>query len=271
MCLKRLLKTFSVVIFAGGLFYSLQVVCFAQELAFPFKGEVNDEGINIRCDSTVSAEIITNAQKGLPLEIVSEKYGWYKVQLPKQAPAYVKKTLVECMDSKAPESMGSDFTPQAPGRCQNGRIAKERVNIRLGPGESFSIIGKADQNEIVSIVSETQGWYKITPLANCFGWIHKRFVNKAAPEVKKMLTQVQGWQDSESVVIEGTVRPHGFIFKGRALHKLITKDKKIFLLIGDKASLRALNHRKAKVTGRVTGDPHQKYPTIEVKILEVME
>ena len=233
--------------------------CVLAEEMPPFTGVVNEEDVNIRSDSTVGASIICVAEKGLRLEVVGENYEWYKVRLPKQAPAYVSKELVECVDSD--------------GGCASGKILKERVNIRMEPNLSSHILGKAEQNEMVTIVSEAQDWYKILPIPNSYGWIHKKFVSKAPAEEPVKVAEKPKVEPvlEEPVVIEGIIQPHGFIFKSEVSHKLVTQDKKIFLLKGDKAALKALNHRKAKVTGSFLGTPDQKYPTVEVKILEAID
>ncbi|MFH1457717.1 MAG: SH3 domain-containing protein [Candidatus Omnitrophota bacterium] len=243
----------------------------AQE-AFPFQGLINEDDINIRSDSTTGASIICVGKKGTRLEVVGENYDWYEIRLPPQAPSYVSKELVECLDSKTVQSQGTDFAAKAPQRCQSGKILKDRVNIRLEPDLSSQILGKADQNEIVTIASETQDWYKILPIQNSFGWIHKKFISKApAEETVKVALKPKEEAEGDPLVIEGILSPRGFIFKGPATHKLITEDKRIFLLKGDRAGLKALNHRKAKVTGRLLGKFDQKYPTVEVKILEVLD
>ena len=230
----------------------------AEELS-PFMAEVNEEGVNIRCDSTVGASIIYVAAGGLRLEVVGENYDWYKVRLPKQAPAYVSKELVECSNPDA--------------GCTKGKILKDRVNIRQEPNLSSHILGKASQNEIVDIVSVEQDWYKIHPIQNSYGWIHKKFISKASLEELPQVTEKPKEQPplEEQVVIEGVIHPHGFIFTGAVSHKIITEDKKIFLLKGERTGLKALNRRKAKVTGRLLGGADQKYPTVEVKILEALD
>ncbi|MFH0826749.1 MAG: SH3 domain-containing protein [Candidatus Omnitrophota bacterium] len=230
----------------------------AQELP-PFAGLVNEEGVNIRSDSTVGASIICVAEKGLRLDVVAANYDWYKVRLPKQAPAYVSKELVECVDSDK--------------GCASGKILKDGVNIRLEPHLSSHILGKVDQNQAVTIISESQDWYKILPIQNSYGWIHKKFISKALPEEPVEVAEKPKVEPpaSEPVVLEGVIRAHGFFFTGVASHKLITEDKKIFLLKGDKAALKALNLRKAKITGHFLGEADQKYPTVEVKILEALD
>jgi uncharacterized protein YgiM (DUF1202 family) len=246
---------------------------YSAEEQFPFKGQVDEDAVNIRSDSTVSAQTVCAVKKGTRLDVILEAYDWYKVRLPKQAPAYVKKTLVECMNSANNEGLNTDMASRTFKRCESAKILKDRVNIRLWPSESSVILGQADTNEIVNVISEAGEWYKIEPIQNSFGWIHKRFVSKApAEEIIKLAQKAKQAQAGENVILEGTVSPYGKIFKRQATHKLITADNRIFLLkADDKKSLDALNYHKAKITGKFIGNPNQKNPTIEVKILEVVD
>jgi len=74
----------------------------------------------------------------------------------------------------------------------------------------------------------------------------------------------------ENVTVEGKILPYGKIFGRIATHKLILPDKTIYLLKGDKKSLDSLSYHNVKVTGNKINLPKQKYPLIEVKILEVV-
>ena len=146
--------------------------CFAEEL--PFQGQVNSDNINIRSDSTVSAEIICSLNKGMRLEVIQELYDWYKVRLPKFCPSYIKKNMVECAKPKIP-----DYPLSAPAQgnvCAAVKVIKERVNIRLNPDEASLIIGRANKNEILSIVKEKGEWYGIEPAQDSLGWVHKKFI-----------------------------------------------------------------------------------------------
>jgi len=130
------------------------------EESLPFKGRVNSNDINIRADSTVSSEKICSVNKNDCLEVTAELYGWYKIKLPKHAPAFVQIGLLEPLDS------------------QTAKTSKKNVNIRLRPSESSPVIGKAKKDEIVRIFENRNGWYRIEPTGNSFGWINRSFVNK---------------------------------------------------------------------------------------------
>jgi len=146
---------------------------FAQDKTFLFQGEINANNINIRSDSTINSKIICIANRGEPVEVIRESYAWYKIRLPKRAPSFIKKNLVELIDTKS------------------AKVIKNNVNIRLGPDESSPILGKADKNEVINILSESGEWYKIEPLANSFGWVHSKFVNHRLPENKELDNPIQ--------------------------------------------------------------------------------
>jgi uncharacterized protein YgiM (DUF1202 family) len=277
MFINHLSKIFIIILFSSLLLFSpyltvksIQLkICLAQA-EFPFKGEVNEDNVNIRCDSTVVSQPICTVKKGGRLDVVLEKYDWYKVRLPKSAPVYIKKTLVECIASKNIESLNPDISSKTFKRCQNAKVLKDRVNIRLNPSEQSAILGVADKDTIVSIVSETQEWYRIEPIENSFGWIHKGFVEKV-PSRDKFKEKTKEIIPQESITVEGTIKPYGKLFKRTPTHKLVTLDNMTFLLKADKKSLDKFNYQKAKVSGKIISDSNQKYPTLEVKILEVID
>lgn len=246
-------------------------VLFAQTLS-GFTGEVNADNINIRADSTVASEVICSIDKGRQVEVVSELYDWYKIRLPKNAPSYIKKNFAGVLEDNPADSIDKFKNMDIEG----GRAAKvsaDRVNIRLSPGESSAILGRAGKDEVITILQEKGDWYKIEPIHNSFGWINKKFVNKAAVTKK---TGEEGKPDrqvlsSENVTIEGLIRPYGIVIKRPATHKLITSDKNIFLLKGDKKSIDALNNHKARVIGKLISPDKGKLSIIEVEKIEGLE
>ena len=247
------------------------------ESTLPFRGEVNSSKINLRQDSTVSAPIICTLNKGTRVEVVLESYDWYKIKLPKSAPSFVRSDLAECINSES-----EDFPVTAHDACNRAKILKDNVNVRLAPSESAYIVGRVNKDDVVNILKATQGWYKIEPVPNSFGWVHKRFISKATEEQKIEIVKIQEIKEevhqkapaaetvkSGSVSLTGIIRPYGKIFKRKATHKLITADNRVFLLKGDKKILDALNYRKVKVSGNII-DSQSKYPILEYNILETV-
>jgi uncharacterized protein YgiM (DUF1202 family) len=226
---------------------------------FPFLGRVKAKDINVRIDSTVSSGVICQAQENERVEVVAELYDWYKIRLPKYAPAYINKEMLELVDA------------------QTAKVVKDRVNIRLLPSEASPVIGTAARGEAVNILEFRRDWYKIQPVQNSFGWIHKKFLEKDARSIIPLLSKdeplPQGQLISSSqqvIVLEGLLKAYGRVFGRKATHKLIDKDKKVYLLKGNTALLKSLTRLKVKVTGRIVSPPKAKYPLIEVDNIEVL-
>ena len=151
----------------------------SSEQTSPFTGEINSEGINIRSDSTTESQIICQIKKGARVEVISELHDWYKIRLPKIAPSYVKKGLLECVNYENTAGPGNYMQIPTNKRCLSAKASKDRINVRLKPNESSVILGRLDKNEVANIVKEAGDWYRIEPIQNSFGWINKKFVSKA--------------------------------------------------------------------------------------------
>jgi uncharacterized protein YgiM (DUF1202 family) len=237
----------------------------------PFTGQINAKGINVRVDSTVGSELICSLAKGELVEVVRESYDWYKIRLPKEAPAYIRKDLLECNNFNRNNS-GPDFTSQS-GKCQSATVVKDRVNIRLAPSESSWILGKADKATIVNIVGEDGEWYKIHPVYQSYGWVNKKFVNKEIVAVKKQEVAENIADTSEPdkvMIVEGTVSPYGVVLWRKATHKLITSENKVYFLKGDRRTLNSLCGRRVKVAGRLISPAAGSYPMIQIDMMEAI-
>lgn len=265
MYLNPLHKAFSLLVLSLFLFFDASL---AQNSPL-FQGEVNADNINIRSDSTPSAQIICTVKKGGRLEVTLELYDWYKIKLPKNSPSYVKKGLAECFN----------FT-QDSKTCLNAKILKDRVNIRLKPSESSPIIGKVNKDEVVNVLGESENWLRIEPVENSSGWIHKKFVNKvsaqeksAKPSTPPIETTPRSKEETSNkgITVEGIIKPSGKIINRIATHKLLTSDNKVYLLRGNKRGLDALNYHRVRINGKIIEAPRERYPVIEVKILVALD
>ncbi len=159
--------------FAIGSVMILQpfIFCYAQDSAVTnHLATVNADNINVRSDSNVSSQIICTVPKGEQVQIVLEKYDWYKIKLPKAAPLFIKKTLVELITPAVP-LVPPDANVAASQATEEkiGQALKDNINIRLAPDESAAILGKINKDELIKIAQDSGEWYKIEPTANSFG------------------------------------------------------------------------------------------------------
>ena len=225
----------------------------------------------MRTDSTVGSTVVCTLNRGEPVSVAGELYEWYRIKLPKDAPSYVKKTLVAPLDDKTV------------------KVLKDKVNIRLGPAETSPILGKAHKDETLHIVGSEGEWFKIRPTARCSGWIHKQFVlpfrTGMAPKEKAAGIEPPPEEPGKEVTLKGIIEPYGKVINRSATHKLIVREsvecpdstqndcylQKIFLLKGSRPNLNTLTYHKVKVTGMVTGKNEQKYPVIEISKVELLQ
>jgi SH3-like domain-containing protein len=258
-------------------FLILLVFCFGlsgflhAESFTAFTGQINGNGINVRVDSTVGSELICTLARGELVEVVRESYDWYKIRLPKEAPAYIKKDLLEC-NNFSRNNLNPDFTAQS-GKCLSATVIKDKVNIRLAPSESSWILGKVDKATVVNVVGEEKGWYKIHPVFQSYGWVNKKFINKEVVnfkqrEVTEKNANVE--QLANVMIIEGVVSPYGVVLWRKATHKLVTSENKLYFLKGDRRSLNSLNGRKVKVAGKLISPVSSKYPIIQIDMIEAL-
>ncbi|MDI6758892.1 MAG: SH3 domain-containing protein [Candidatus Omnitrophota bacterium] len=216
-------------------------ICLAGE-DFPFLAEVNADNINIRIDSTAGSSIICVVNKNEQVEVITSAYDWYKIRLPERASAYIKKDLLECVGYSEIQNI-----------CGSAKVLKEIVNVRFGASESSPIIGKIRKNEIVRILAESSSWCKVRPPLNCFGWINKKFVRKVVsskesqPQKKPIKDAAKEAGCQDIIIIEGRILPK--TIKRIASHKIVDKDKRLYLLKSDKIGLNFFNHQKVKITG----------------------
>lgn len=241
------MKHLSRALIALSLFFSFILTAQAETTTSILEGEVIADSINIRSDATVSSNVICVVNRGEHLEAVSRSYDWYKVRLPKSAPSFIKKEYLSMIDDKT------------------AKVAASSVNIRLAPSESSAVLGKAKDNEVVSIIETKGEWARVEPVNNSFGWIHSRYL-KAAPPKEKTPADTTDNLKKDEIAVQGLIKNKSIVRV--ATHKLITEDGSIFLLKGNRKSLNSLDNKKAKVWGRLKQLPDQQYPLIEITRIE---
>ena len=60
--------------------------------------------------------------------------------------------------------------------AQKGTVTTNDLNVRSGPGVNYSVLNKTNKGDIVTILEEKQGWYKIALKSGDTGWVNKSYV-----------------------------------------------------------------------------------------------
>ena len=126
--------------------------------------------INVRGQPTTGSEIVTQLKQGEKItvleEIVHPKPGkdepakWLRIALPSNTPVWVNTQFLT-----------------------NGAVAVPRLNIRSGPGENFSVIGRVPKGTAFKELRRNGDWLEIEAPASTFAYIAADLVirNAAAP------------------------------------------------------------------------------------------
>ncbi len=114
--------------------------------------------VNVRGQPTTGSEVVTQLKQGEKItvleEIVHPKPGkdepakWFRIALPSNTPVWVNTHFLT-----------------------NGAVAVPRLNIRSGPGENFSVIGRVPKGTAMKELRRNGDWLEIEAPANTFAYI----------------------------------------------------------------------------------------------------
>ncbi len=219
---------------------------FAQEekQEFPFSGQIKKDNVNIRSGPGQNFEILSKLNSDDLVSAIGESYGWYKIALPKGVFCYVSKDYIDT-------NGGAEGVSNA-----------ARLNVRARPNKESIVLSQIAKGGTVQIVGEDEdGWYKINPPSDCYGWVRRDMVGlyvqeqanlqapvKIDPAIKKAAVPA----DSNLIKIKGRVEKIGFTIRKRpGTHKLFQDKEFVYYLKTDKYNLKDFQGKEAAITGKI--------------------
>jgi len=257
-------------IFSLFLFFSFFSQAGEVKEKFPFAGEITSDKVNVRAGQNINFERLCSLSKGEEVVIVDKSYDWYKIKLPESARCYIAERYVRLLSENI------------------GVVSADRVNIRAGQGEGFSVIGQVNQGAKVKIRGEKEGWYEIQPPSGSYGWVNHRFVIFKSEEIPPptVITEPTEKTDKKTVValnniekerepelfsVVGRIEDLGRIVRSKNIrYKLIAADKTVYYLEGDPRMIDRFVHHTVKVEGKLKSRPEGFYagPVISVYAID---
>lgn len=131
---------------------------FAAQESFPFLAEAINERVNVRAGQSQNFEKLCQLEKGEEVIVVGKDFSWYKIQLPSRTHVYVSDKYVRLAGS------------------MEGEITGDRVNVRSSAKAESTILGQIEKGARIRVIEKLQGWYKIAPPAQVFGWVAEGLV-----------------------------------------------------------------------------------------------
>lgn len=156
---------------------------------------VKENHINVRGQASLLGEVITQLKKDetvVVLEEISvekpkkdEPAKWARIQMPANTPVWVFASFID---------------------PNNKTVTTARVNLRAGPGENFSVVGRLERGEAVKEIRKVDNWMEIETPDKAYAFVASEYLSKPkakpAPVIaksKKPLEHVDGAVNNATV------------------------------------------------------------------------
>jgi uncharacterized protein YgiM (DUF1202 family) len=122
-------------------------------------GVVTADVLNVRSGPSTDYSKIDAVYSGKQLTITGEINGWYQVSYDGKS-GYVSGEYVAIKDNTPPADPGDD--PDTSVANKTGIVSANALNVRSGPGTSYSKIDCIFAGKKVTLLSLSNGWYNIS-------------------------------------------------------------------------------------------------------------
>lgn len=142
------------------------------------KGEISASALNIRSGPSVKESKVGKLYKGHIVEVLEKSQGWYKIKASNGLVGWGSSEYIKIgsTNNNTPDSGNSSIA------TGTGKISASALNIRAGVGTSHAVVGKAKYGEIVNLLEENNGWYKIKLKNGVTGWASGKYILKGNQE-----------------------------------------------------------------------------------------
>lgn len=135
----------------------------------PGPAVVSQRNVNVRGKAAVNSEIITRLNRGdrvVVLEEVTlkkpkpdEPAQWAKIALPTNAAVWAHASFID---------------------PANNTVSAKRLNLRTGPSENHSVIGRLEKGATVKPIDQKGEWVKLEPPAEAYGFVAAHLLSRDA-------------------------------------------------------------------------------------------
>ncbi len=147
-------------------------------------GVTRQNNVNIRGQASINSEVIAHLQKNEPITILEaitlkkpkqdEPARWYRIALPTNVAVWVNTSYIDPATKT---------------------VKPRRLNLRGGPGENYSIVGRLEKGAVVNPIDTKGDWTKLETPTNAFGFVAAHLVERtpapaivAAPKITEPVT-----------------------------------------------------------------------------------
>ena len=147
---------------------------------FDAVGKVNDSGVRYRSAPSTDGSVVGTLSSGTEVKIIGLNNGWYKITVSGNT-GYMRSDYVDIVAKGSGSSSGtsSETTEESSSTGKPGTVNADYVRFRTGPSTSYSIISTLNKGTQVSILGQTDGWYKIV-YSGTSGYMSSSYVSEGS-------------------------------------------------------------------------------------------
>ena len=137
----------------------------------PGPAEVVASSVNVRGQAKLKSEVLTRVTKGQSVtvleEIVRNNSGpeepsaWARIILPPGAHVWVSSSFIN---------------------ASNETVRAKRLNLRSGPGENYSVVGRLQGGDSVKAITTKGDWTEIETPTNAYAFVAAQYLKQEAPK-----------------------------------------------------------------------------------------
>lgn len=144
----------------------------------PGPATVEATRVNVRGQPRLTGEVLTRLDKGQSVTVIEEivrnnsgpeePSAWAKINLPSTQHVWVNTSYID---------------------ATNKTVLPKKLNLRGGPGENFSILGRLNRGDSVKEISTKGAWMEIEPPSTAYGFVAAQYL-KQEPAVVEPIAVV---------------------------------------------------------------------------------
>ena len=162
----------------------------------PGPAVVNTKNANVRGQAAIGSEVVTSLKRGEEVNVIEEvtlkkpktdePARWAKIALPPSVGVWVHSDYID---------------------ANTKTVKSKRLNLRSGPGENYSVLGRVDQGTPVKEIEVKGPWVKIEAPANTYAFVAAHLLQPRVAPPGEAIAAAQPAKPLETAKVETTPPP----------------------------------------------------------------
>jgi len=144
----------------------------------PGPAVVDANNVNVRGQAKLKSEVVTRLSKAQAVTVIEEitrnnsgpdePSAWAKILLPPNTHVWVNTAFID---------------------AANKTVVPKKLNVRAGPGENYSVLGRLQRGDVVNQVGTKGEWTEIDAPTNAFAFVAAQYLKQEAPGAAPAVTE----------------------------------------------------------------------------------